>query len=351
MKKTLHVLRKAVGNVGKAVTLQPMMFMPDILVTHHCTQRCLQCAIPLSASSKLPFMRVEDFKTIIDRLDRHGTQAVNISGGEPMLHPHLPELIEYAASKNLGRIHLLTTLYGPERLVERTVDLVLSAGVSISVSFDGFGEIADTLRGARNVAETVQRNIAYVKEEIRRRRKRINCAASVVLSRLNLPQMRQILDYLERVGWITELDVYRWQAETQREVENLKIRNTAELREIIGLAKRSPVVVTPPWLLDLIPNTLDGMSEKYCPYISLPTFGTKVFIHPDGSVGSCRGGAFGNLLEQTPEEIFRSEGWKKQKENQRACKGCGSNIYTRVKYLVPTTVKEWKANWGKVWNV
>lgn len=345
------MLSKAAGNVAKAVTLQPMMFMPDILVTHHCTQRCLQCAIPLTASPAKPFMEVEDFKTIIDRLDRHGTQAINISGGEPLLHPHLPELIRYAAEKNLGRVHLLTTLYGPERLVERTVDVALSVGVSISVSFDGFGETADRIRGARDVAERVQKGIAYLKHEMKRRGTRINCAASVVLSQLNLHQIRQILEYLEEVGWITEMDVYRWQAKTQREDDSMKIRNTKQLREVIEMAKRSPVVVTPPWLLDLIPDTLDGKFEKFCPYISLPTFGTKVFVHPDGSVNSCRGDAFGNLLEQTPEEIFHSDSWKRQMKNQRECLGCGSNIYTRVKYLVPTTVKEWKANWGKVWNV
>jgi MoaA/NifB/PqqE/SkfB family radical SAM enzyme len=348
--KTFHVLKKAARNTVKAVKMERMLFFPDILITHHCTQRCLQCSIPLAASPTKPFMDFEDFKKIVDLLDEHGTQGFVISGGEPMLHPQLPEFIKYAAGKHFGRIHLLSTLYGPDRLIERTVQAAIDAGISLSVSFDGLDGVGDTVRGAHDVSERVKKSIDYVKSEMARRGKRIHCAVGVVLSQLNVHQTADILGYLESVGWLTEVDVYRWQSNSQLENDAMKFRDTKELRAAIELVKKSPVVLTPHWLLDMLPDYLEGNFEKYCPYLSLPTFGTKVFIHPDGSVKSCMGDAFGNILHQTPEELFSSEEWKEQMEEKVRCAGCVNTCYTRGKVLYPTSVKEARANWEQIWN-
>jgi MoaA/NifB/PqqE/SkfB family radical SAM enzyme len=348
--KTFHVLNKVVKNAVKMAKSEPMMFFPDILVTHHCTQRCLQCSIPSTASPHKPFMSFEDFKTIIDRLDDHGTQGIDISGGEPMLHPELPEFIRYAVDKNFGRIHISTTLYGPDRLIEKTVHAAIDAGASLSVSFDGFGEVGDSVRGARNVSERVKHSIAYVKQEMKRKGKNIHCGVGVVLSQLNLHQTKEILAYLEKVGWFVELDVYRWRSQSQAENDAMKIKDTNELREAIELAKKSPVVITPAWLLDMLPEYLEGRFEKYCPYLSLPTFGTRVFIHPDGSVNSCMGEPFGNILEQTPDELFASDAWEQQIRDKKACAGCVNTCYTRAKFILPTSLKELRANWEQIWN-
>lgn len=348
--KTFHVLSKVVNNAVKAAANEPMLFFPDILITHHCTQRCLQCSIPLKASAEKPFMDFKDFKKIVDRLDEHGTQGFVISGGEPMLHPELPAFIQYAAGKKFGRIHLLSTLYGPERLIKRAVTAAIDNGVSLSVSFDGIDEVGDTLRGASNVSDRVKKSIEYVKKEMQRKGRRIHCAVGVVLSELNIHQTKDILEYLEQVGWLTEVDVYRWQSQNQQENDAMKFRDTKQLREAIELVKKSPVVLTPNWLLDMLPDFLDGKFEKYCPYISLPTFGSKVFIHPDGSVKSCMGEAFGNILGQTPEELFKTEAWEKQMAEKRACGGCVNTCYTRARVLYPTSMKEVRANWEQIWN-
>ena len=348
--KSFHVLKRAVTNAVKTVKREPMMFFPDILITYHCTQRCLQCSIPSLASSEKPFMTLQDFRKIVDRLDEHGAQGFVISGGEPLLHSELPEFIRYAVSKNFARIHLLSTLYGPERLIERAVNAAIDAGISLSVSYDGIGEVGDRVRGARNVSDRVDKSIEYVKQQMRQKGKRIHCAVGVVLSQINVHQTKDILEHLEQVGWLTEVDVYRWQSSSQRESDELKFHDTRQLREALELVKRSPVVLTPDWLLDMMPDFLDGKTEKYCPYISLPTFGTKVFIHPDGSVRSCMGDAFGNILDQTPEELFCTDAWESQMAVKRSCEGCVNTCYTRGKVLYPTSMKELRANWEQVWN-
>ena len=348
--KAPHVLKKVGKNVVNAILSERMIFFPDVLITHHCTQRCLQCSIPLSASPEKPFMDFADFKRIVDTLDEHGTQGFVISGGEPMLHPELPEFIRYASKKHFSRIHLLSTLYGPERLIECAVAAAIENDISLSVSFDGFDDVGDTVRGARNVSDRVKKSIEYVKSEMERRGKRIHCAVGVVLSQLNVHQTGDILRYLEEVGWLTEVDVYRWQSQSQLENDAMKFRDTHELRAAMAITKKSPIVMTPSWLLDSMADYVDGKFKKYCPYLSLPTFGTKIVIHPDGSVKSCMGDAFGNLLKQTPEELFQSDAWEAQMAEKRACKGCVNTCYTRSKVIWPTSASEVRSRWEQVWN-
>jgi MoaA/NifB/PqqE/SkfB family radical SAM enzyme len=351
MSKFFHVIRKSFKTASRAVLCKPMIFIPDLLITYHCTQKCLQCSIPSMAGNNHAFMTFEDYRQIIDKLDDHGTQIIVISGGEPMLHPDLPEFIRYAAKKRFARIHLLSNLYGSDRLVQQTVEAVLDTGISLSISFDGLGEVADDIRGAKNVSERVKKSIQYVKNEMKRRNKKIHCGVSVVLSQLNIHQAKEIIEYLEEVSWITDIDVYRWQSQSQMENDRLKFTNIDDLRAALDIAKRSPVIFTPSWLLDRLPEYLEGRFEKYCPYLSLPTFGTKILIQPDGSVKTCRGDAFGNILQQSIDDLFASKEWADQLEEKKTCPGCVNTLYTRSKYFFPTSIKELRSAWEQVWNL
>jgi len=347
----LHVIiQKTFKTITRAILCKPMIFIPDVLITYHCTQRCLQCSVPTMASNHQAFMTIEDYRHIIDKLDAHGTPVVVISGGEPMLHPELPEFIRYAAKKHFARIHLLTTLYGPEHLIERAVQAVLDTGISLSISFDGLGTVADEIRGVKNVSERVKQSIGYMKKEMERRNKHVHCGVSVVLSQLNLHQTSDIIEYLEEVGWITDIDIYRWQSQSQRETDRLKITNVEDLRAALDIAKRSPIIFTPSWLLDLLPEYLEGRFKKYCPYLALPTFGTKILIQPDGSVKTCKGSTFGNILQQTIDDLFASPEWVHQLEEKKTCPGCVNTLYTRSKNFVPTSIKELRSVWEQVWN-
>lgn len=273
-------------------------------------------------------MVLADFKLLVDRLEAYGTQVITLSGGEPMLHPQLDECVEYAVNKRFARVHLLTTLYGPEKLVEKTIQLVLKTGISISVSFDGFGEVADQLRGVKDVEKRVSRSIDIFQHENTRLRKPVQTGANIVINQLNLHQVPDLLNYLEELGWSTDVDIYRWASINQRESDILKIEDTPEFRKVLKKVKASPVVFTPDWLINGFPDYLHGRSPKLCPYLDSPSTGSKFFIDPDGSVKVCIGGPVGNLLKQTPEEIFRSPVWEAKLEEFRNCPGCWNTCYT-----------------------
>ncbi len=325
--KSVHLARRAIQNVKHMIARQPAILFTNILLTKFCTQRCLQCSIPLQAT-KSDVISVENFKRLVDRLDAYGTQVITLSGGEPMLHPQLEECVEYAVSKRFARVHLLTTLFGPEKLVEKTIGLVLKTGISLSVSFDGFGEVADRLRGVKDVERKVSRNIEIFRRENTKLRKPVQTGANIVINRLNLHQVPALLDYLEDLGWSTDVDIYRWASTNQRESEILKITDTPEFRKVLSRVKASPVVFTPDWLIDGFPDYLNGKTPKLCPYLDAPSTGSKFFIDPDGMVKVCIGDPVGNILEQTPEEIFSSSAWKAKLEEFRRCPSCWNTCYT-----------------------
>ncbi|HTX18717.1 MAG TPA: radical SAM protein [Bacteroidota bacterium] len=343
--KPLTMIRRAGRNVASVVKRRPAILTTNILLTQKCVQNCLQCSIPLNASEN-PVISFENYRALVDRLDEYGTQVLTLSGGDPMLHPRLADCIRYAVGKNFARVHLLTTLYGSEKAVARTLDAVFETGISIGISFDGFGKEVDTIRGAKDVAQTVMRSMEMVRAENQKRRKPIQVGVNVVISRLNLHQVPDILAYLERFGWWTDVDIYRWQATNQREDERMKLVDSPELRRVLEIVKKSPVVFTPDWLIDGFPDYLSGKFEKYCPYLDSPSLGSKFFINPDGGVKVCIGDECGNLLRQTPEEFFASDGWARRLADFEECTGCWNTCYTtRSRALWKTNAKKWKSYW------
>ena len=324
---SIHILKRSLRNVQHVITRRPAILLTNILLTKKCTQRCLHCSIPVNATGA-DVMSVENFKRIADRLESHGTQMITLSGGDPMLHPHLEECIEYAVSKRFARVHLLTTLYGSDKMVNRTIQTVLRTGISISISFDGFGEIADTLRGGKDVAEITMRSIEHFDRENKKRTRPVPSGVNIVINRMNLHQIPDILDYLETYGWSTDVDIYRWASTNQRENDLLKLSDCEELRSVLERVKRSPIVFTPHWLIDGFSDYLSGRSPKWCPYMDSPSLGSKFYIDPDGSVKACIGDTFGNLLTQTAREIFQSDEWKRRLKDIRNCSGCWNTCYT-----------------------
>jgi len=320
-------LRRFSRNAGHALRGLPTLVLVNILLTRRCSQNCLQCTIP-QTPGPVPFMPTERFRDLIDRLDRYGTQIISLSGGEPLLHPDLFDCMRYTASKKFSHVQILTNLYNTPTRIEELIEVMLANGIGIQSSFDGFGEVADRLRGAENVSEQVMRNMELLTAQNRTLRRPVRLAANLVISRLNLAQVPEIVRYLTDLGWRINADIYRWRSGNQRELEELKIDDGPELRRVLDVLRDSPAVITSNRIIDGFPAYLKDESPKYCPYLDSPAFGTRIYVNPDGSVDACLGRPIGNLFEQSPGEFFRSVEWLDRIEEMRACTGCWNTCYT-----------------------
>lgn len=318
---------RAFNIIKNFIVRKPAFITNNILLTYHCTQKCLQCNIPFMQSDPA-FMKEEVFKKIVDRLESTGSQIITLSGGEPALHPQLDDFIAYAKTKSFKRVHLLTNLYGPDELIDKTIDLIFKNHCSLSTSFDGFGDVADDIRQAQQVSNTVMKNIDKINERNKHLKQPIKTFINIVISQKNLHQIKEIIEYVEKIGWNFNIDIYRFSSKSHRENESMKLAEYKQIKELIDHVKKSPNLKTPFWLYDGYEAYLKDDFKKICPYLNSPTFGSKFFIQPNGDVKVCIGDPIGNLYTQSPEDIFKSEKWKQKQSEFKACKGCWNSCYT-----------------------
>ncbi|KPI17951.1 Radical SAM domain protein [Actinobacteria bacterium OK074] len=132
-------------------------------ITGKCQLRCEHCYAESGPQGTHGSMSPSDWHRVIDQLASYGVTMVQFIGGEPMLHPDLPVLVERALDQGLrveifsNLVHVPATLWP---LLER-------AGVSLATSYysdDPAEHSAITGRPSHartkaNVAEAVRRDI------------------------------------------------------------------------------------------------------------------------------------------------------------------------------------------------
>lgn len=122
----------------------------DWQITSRCNRRCPYCFGPTGIND-LP---LSDVKSIVDTLTKMGVKQIGITGGEPLLYPHIAELIEYIVSKDI-QIYLSSNCdhYSDfARLIKEKISI-------LGVPLDGASVIThDSIRGPgsfRNVTSAI----------------------------------------------------------------------------------------------------------------------------------------------------------------------------------------------------
>ncbi len=110
----------------------------DIENTNACNLRCPFCATTCKnwGPYKHGYMDMVIFKRIIDEGVENGLCSIKLSlRGEPMLHPMLPEMIQYAKEKGIMDVYFNTNA---TLLNEDIINHLIDAGLDrISISFEG----------------------------------------------------------------------------------------------------------------------------------------------------------------------------------------------------------------------
>ena len=116
-------------------TLPDFPLMIDCEPTSACNFGCLMCPVGMNALGRAAeFMAWETWESIVDQCRSYGTALRLIQWGEPLLHPHIGRMIEYANQAKLVT-HLNTN--GSKLTIGLAVDLVDLGLTSIKFSFQG----------------------------------------------------------------------------------------------------------------------------------------------------------------------------------------------------------------------
>ena len=134
-------------------------------LTEGCNLRCRHCWIApkyQSENNPYPALDLDLFKSIIEQAKSLGLTGVKLTGGEPLLHPEIKEILEYVRTKDL---RLTVETNGVLCTSELAQKIAACKSPFVSVSLDGTdaathewvrgvtGCFEAALQGIRNLAE------------------------------------------------------------------------------------------------------------------------------------------------------------------------------------------------------
>ena len=154
-------------------------------VTTKCPYQCPQCYMK-RGENQLP---LECAKDVIDFAHSNGAQAIQITGGEPILYDHLLELISYA--NNYGMYSFMATSgYGSDRELYKELKNCGLSALCVSIN-----NIDETYNAKSRM--TYEESIAAINISVSCD---IKCFANVVVSDENIDQLDVLADYLLQLG-------------------------------------------------------------------------------------------------------------------------------------------------------
>lgn len=134
----------------------------DVESASACQMRCPMCFTTYMDDGLKGIMKYPLFTKIVDEAARRGVYSIKLSWrGEPLLNPHIVDMVRYAKSSGIQEVAVLTNA---EFLTKEMAEALVDAGLDwISVSADGTGAIYNEIRRPAIFEETVAR-VAYMKQ-------------------------------------------------------------------------------------------------------------------------------------------------------------------------------------------
>lgn len=167
-------------------------FLPDRTIHLHPTQTCnLACAHCYSESGprERAALAIPVMVRGLTMLKAEGYAHVSLSGGEPMMYPGLPKLIDEARA-----IGYRVTMISNGLFSAAHVDEVVARIDGIAISFDGLAERHDAIRGRRGA-------FLQASETLRRLADRdAPVAAAVSVTHETIPDLPELVDHLVQCG-------------------------------------------------------------------------------------------------------------------------------------------------------
>lgn len=164
--------------------------MPIVEITSRCN---LACPICIADAGQQWDMTVEQFRKLIDNLILAESQidVLNISGGEPLIHPQLLEIIDNALSRpEIVRVSISTNglvLLDQPALIHK----LKKRNVVISLQFDGFDDKAyEILRGRKLLKQKLAILDVLAESEIS------TSLTVTAADQINTDQFPEIVNYL-----------------------------------------------------------------------------------------------------------------------------------------------------------
>lgn len=234
IKKKIRILKKFMGNSIKVC---------EFGLTNCCTCKCSFCGI-WQQKEKV----IVDYKKAckaIDKLADFGISHITLTGGEPLLHPRIVEIVKHCTSKNIHS----SVLNADARLVkEDKVKLLKEAGLDLlSISIDSHNpKIVEESRKIPGLMDYIENAVKIAKKH------HLKTMASVVIWKKNCNKLEELMKKTEEIGFdqisinypeISESKVYPLGGEG---VQMTKEEIIKSLNDVLALKKKGYKIINIP---------------------------------------------------------------------------------------------------------
>ena len=275
-----------------------------VTLTAGCNLRCIGC------NYGRDFMRGQSLswpivKSLLDDAKKLGIWSIRLYGGEPLLHPDLPRIVEY--SLKLGLKPWVTT---NGLLLKKHIDELYAAGLrDMSLGFYGAGKHYDAYVQRKGSFMQVEAGVTYARD---RYGMSLNLATSWLLMRptCNLAALEEVWKFAERHITPIGVNLIHYSLPYFNEGPNCELQfdsaNRSEIetitQELVRLkCVRPEMIIQSVLALRSIPDWLLKKSEMKVPCTKYRL----IWIGADGTVQMCYVTfRLGNLHEKRLAELL-----------------------------------------------
>jgi len=227
-------------------------------VLNSCNCKCKMC----SMWKQKPEI-VNNYKELIDFMAKNKVIILSITGGEPLLHPKLIDIIKYAKSKNF---YVIIPSNGTLMTLKKAKELKAAGLDIISFSIDHYNpKIQDDLRRHKGVHKKAVQAIKYAKKA------GLNVSTSTVLNRMNINEIDKIIEFIDKkLGASFTLSTPHFSKtgsffeKESKEITLSKEELIAATEKIIEMKKKGFKVINSFEFLNDYINWMKGKPKYYC---------------------------------------------------------------------------------------
>ena len=159
-----------------------------------CNLKCAMCNH--WRETREPPLSIERFRDVLTELAELGCRKIHFSGGEPLLRPHVPNLVAHATQLGL-RVTITTngTLVDKE-VAKRLVEAGLR-GVNVSIDSPD-RKLHDRIRGERGAFKKAAQAVKYFRRYARKGK--ISIRLNTVVGRYNYLSLAPLADFAHEIG-------------------------------------------------------------------------------------------------------------------------------------------------------
>ncbi|MBU7016572.1 MAG: radical SAM protein [Theionarchaea archaeon] len=277
------------GRSIKEIKLKYPLEAAQIEITNKCNLSCLHC-FNNSGNPHPHELTTQEILSAIDALSRGGVHQITMTGGEPLLHPHIFNIIEHARKAPMS-VDLFTngTLI-TEDMVNQFKNRIRRFNISLD-SVDA--SIHDTFRGKKGALEKTLQAITLLKEA------GFPMKFTISLSQLNKSTIKDVLRYFKENN-LTEFTItpVRYSGRGKTDI-------TVSLEEYYQVSKE--------YLTYCKQEFPEGILKKHKKERDECSIARRsMLIKSDGTIFSCpgcdRGPAIGNVRDTDLETLWEHDG-------------------------------------------